>query len=102
MQYRVISADDHVQEPADTWQARAPARLKDRAPKVVSTASGDTWMIDGQALGAGIGLAVQAGRKFEEYSATGFRYDAIRKGSFDPSERLKDMAIDGVDAQVLF
>jgi hypothetical protein len=69
MQYRVISADDHVQEPADTWQARVPVRHKDRAPKVVRTENGDTWVIDGKPLGAGIGLAVQAGRKFEEYSA---------------------------------
>jgi uncharacterized protein len=102
MQYRVISADDHVQEPADTWQARVPVRHKDRAPKVVRTENGDTWLIDGKPLGAGIGLAVQAGRKFEEYSASGFSYDTIRQGSFDPSERLKDMTIDGVDAQVLF
>src|SRR5260370_36481830 len=95
MRYRIISADDNVQEPADTWQSRVPARLKDRAPKVVSAPSGDTWVVDGKAVGAGIGLAVQAGRRFEEYSASGFTYDTLRKGSFDPTGRVKRMDIVG-------
>ena len=49
-----------------------------------------------------LGMEVPAGKKFEEYKATGETYDSIRKGSFDPVERLKDMDIDGVDAQVLY
>ncbi|MGO9057698.1 MAG: amidohydrolase family protein [Candidatus Binataceae bacterium] len=99
-QYQLISADDHVQEPPDTWQKRVPARFRDRAPKVVRTEQGDAWVIDGQATT--LGMEVQAGKKFEEYKATGETYDSIRKGSFDPVERLKDMDIDGVDAQVLY
>ena len=48
-QYKLISADDHVQEPADTWQKRVPAKFRDRAPKVVHTEQGDAWVIEGQA-----------------------------------------------------
>jgi uncharacterized protein len=99
-QYNLISADDHVQEPPDTWQKRVPPKFRDRAPKVVHTKQGDAWVIEGQAQS--LGMEVQAGKKFEDYKAAGETYDSIRKGSFDPVERLKDMDIDGVDAQVLY
>ena len=99
-QYRLISADDHVQEPPDTWQKRVPAKFRDRAPKVVRTDQGDAWVIEGSAVT--MGMEVQAGKKFEDYKAAGETYDTIRKGSYDAVERLKDMDIDGVDAQVLY
>ena len=99
--YNVISSDDHVEEPKDTWQSRVPAKLHDRAPKVVRVPEGDAWEING-VRGKTIGLEAQAGKKFEEYKPSGESYDTIRKGSYDPGERLKDMDIDGVDAQVLY
>jgi hypothetical protein len=61
--YNLVSADDHVQEPEDTWQSRVPSKLKARAPKIVHTANGDAWKIDGR-VGATFGLGAQAGRKF--------------------------------------
>jgi predicted TIM-barrel fold metal-dependent hydrolase len=99
--YNVISSDDHVEEPKDTWQSRVPAKLRDRAPRVVRVEDGDAWEING-VRGRTIGLEAQAGKKFEDYKASGESYDTIRKGSYDPHERLKDMDIDGVDAQTLF
>ena len=41
--YPIIDADAHVNEPPDLWQARVPARLKHKAPKVLHTAEGDVW-----------------------------------------------------------
>jgi predicted TIM-barrel fold metal-dependent hydrolase len=99
--YQLVSADDHVQEPEDTWQKRVPSKLKARAPKIVHTPNGDAWEIDGR-VGATFGLGAQAGRKFEESKPAGETYASIRTGSYEPNERLKDMDIDGVDAQVLF
>ncbi len=99
--YRIISADDHVQEPKDMWQKRVPAKLRDRAPKVVTVDGGDVWMLEGQVV-MKMGMNVAAGKKFEEYKLEGETYETIRAGSFDPTERLKDMDADGVDAQVLF
>jgi predicted TIM-barrel fold metal-dependent hydrolase len=99
--YQIISADDHVQEPKDTWQKRVPAKLRDRAPKVVKVNGGDVWMLEGQVV-MKMGMNVAAGRKFEEYKLEGETYETIRPGAFDPHERLKDMDTDGVDAQVLF
>src|SRR5579883_949694 len=96
--YNIISADDHVQEPPDTWQSRVPGKLKQRAPRIVSTPEGDAWEVDGRRYGA-LGLGAQAGRRYEDYKASGDTYNTIRKGTFDPAERLKDMAVDGIDAQ---
>ena len=35
MEYRVISADSHINEPPDTFVDRVPAKLRDIAPKVL-------------------------------------------------------------------
>src|SRR5580700_1332917 len=75
--YNLISADDHVQEPPDTWQKRVPAKFRDRAPKVVRTDQGDAWVIEGSAVS--LGMEVQAGKKFEDYKATGETYDSIAR-----------------------
>ena len=49
MDYRVISADDHIDMlwlPRDTWQKRVPAPWRDRAPKVVDGGDGPEWVCD--------------------------------------------------------
>ena len=43
---RIISADSHVNPPKDLWTRDAPAKLKDRAPRVESTDMGDFWIVD--------------------------------------------------------
>ncbi len=101
MQYNVVSSDDHVQEPGDLWTKRAPAKLRDRVPVLKRTEQGDCWFIEGKMFG-NLGMSVQAGHKFEEYKATKVFWEEARKGCWDPVERLKDMDIDGVDAQVLY
>jgi predicted TIM-barrel fold metal-dependent hydrolase len=50
---------------------------------------------------AGMGLAHMAGRRFEDFKSTDLTIDEIRKGAFDPSARIDDMDLDGVDAEVL-
>ena len=44
--YPIIDADAHVNEPPELWQERVPARLKQRAPKVLHTPDGDVWSFD--------------------------------------------------------
>src|SRR5215468_10941526 len=98
---RIISADSHVNPPKDLWTRHAPAKLKDRAPRVESTPEGDFWVVDSQVTGA-IGLDASAGRKPEEFRPMGLTYKEMRPGSYDPAARLADMDIDGVDAEVLY
>ena len=43
----IISVDDHIVEPPDIFEGRVPARLAERAPRVVQTSSGfDTWLYE--------------------------------------------------------
>jgi len=98
---RLISADSHVNPPKDLWTRCAPAKLRDRAPRVESTPQGDFWIVDSQISGA-IGLDASAGRKPEEFRPSGLTYKDMRPGSYDPKARLADMDLDGVDAEVLY
>lgn len=101
MQYRVISSDDHVVEPADVFTRRVPARLHDRVPHIERRDGKDLWVVEGRVVGR---IFSKAGVPFSEWSELRdeARYDSIRPGAFDPVERLKDYDIDGVDASVLF
>jgi len=101
---RVISADDHIQEPADTWQARVPASLRERAPRIVRNDNGDCWLLDGKIIApiSVLNRMDSEGFSFERQKAVGATFDTIRPGTFDPVERLKDMDLDGVNASVLF
>ena len=101
MALRIISADSHVNPPRDLWTSRAPAKLKDRAPRVESTPQGDVWIVDSEVKGA-IGLDAMAGRKYEDFKVAGLSYKDMRPGSYDPKARLEDMDQDGVDAEVLY
>src|SRR6266508_2030285 len=69
----LISADSHVSEAGDLWTTRVPAKFRDAAPSFPSRRDR-----------AGTG-------RFEE-----------KTGGYDPNERLKEMATDGVSAEVLY
>jgi predicted TIM-barrel fold metal-dependent hydrolase len=98
---RVISCDDHLDLstfPPDLFEARLPAALRARAPKVVETDEGKYWMADGLRVGrsgmSAIGQAVNA------ISRAGLPNDGYRPST--PALRLKDMDLDGVYAQVIY
>ena len=44
--YSLISADSHVFEPADLFETRLPARLRDRAPQVRESNGGSAWFVE--------------------------------------------------------
>jgi uncharacterized protein len=103
MDYRIISADDHIDLrwlPPDLWETRLPAHLKDRAPRVVDTDNGKHWQCDGVFWGAwvpyGTGMSQWALDRAEGISNEG----DLRPTT--PEMRLADMDRDGVDASVLY
>jgi predicted TIM-barrel fold metal-dependent hydrolase len=100
--YPIIDADAHVQEPPDLWQSRAPASLKERAPKLEKTEHGDVWSFDGGKGKQPVGLTAASGLNFVDFKPFGRTYETIRPGCFDPAARLEDMNIDGIYAQVLY
>ncbi|MBI2704937.1 MAG: amidohydrolase [Actinobacteria bacterium] len=97
----IISVDDHLVEPADTFTSRLPARLAERAPRVVEHDGTELWDFDGQRHGQ-IGLNAVVGRPREEWSLEPARFDEMRRGCFDVDQRVADMDLDGVYASLCY
>jgi len=105
MDYKVISADDHIDlrwMPRDLWSARLPPHLRERGPQVEDTDNGASWFCDGNlwgawgfytgAQGSGVKWALEIGGE-------------MREGELRPTTpelRLADMDRDGVDASVMY
>ncbi len=100
--YPIVDADAHVNEPPDLWQSRVPARMRERAPKVLHTERGDVWSFDDGKRLRPLGLTATAGLSYLQFRAEGLSYDTIRPGSFDPAARLADLDADGIWAQILY
>src|SRR6266436_1557590 len=101
---RVISADSHVMEPADLWQARLDKKFRDQAPRVVKNENraGFSFTAPGMTpFPAAGGFAIgKSGDELKEHLTKG--YEAARPSGWDPAERLKDQDVDGVEAEVLY
>jgi len=102
---KIYSADDHLIEPAHLWVDRAPAKYRDRAPHIEEVDGRECWVFEDQRYLLTMGSC----RPREGFSEEGYppapgtaRYDEIRPGCYDPAERLRDMDLDGVWAQLLF
>jgi uncharacterized protein len=105
MQYRFISADDHIDLrwlPKDLWTERLPTSLRDRGPRVVEQEKGAHWTWEGRtwsphgyytaAQGSGAMWAIERG-------------GVMRRGELRPTTadlRLTDMDRDGAEASVMY
>jgi hypothetical protein len=50
-QYKLMSADGHLEVPPERWTHRVPAKYRDRAPHTIHLPDGgDALMIEGQPL----------------------------------------------------
>lgn len=102
MTLRIISADDHVIEPAHLFEGRLPAALQPDAPRIVTAADGtEAWEYDGQRYPQ-IGLNAVVGRPKDQWSMDPARFDEMRRGCWDPVARVADMDLDGVDVQLCY
>jgi predicted TIM-barrel fold metal-dependent hydrolase len=100
---KLISADNHINEPRDLFLTRFPAHLRDKAPRVIEGKDGgEGWSFDGTPPKRTYGLEAMAGWDRKDYRVSGLRYDQLRIGNYDGAEHLKDMDLDGVYASVVF
>jgi predicted TIM-barrel fold metal-dependent hydrolase len=101
--YGIVDADCHILEPTDIWDTWLPARYREKAPKLVKDADGgDAWLFAGSNEPDPIGLVATPGMAWDRFRWTGVTYDEARPGCYDGAERLRDMDVDGVRAEVLF
>jgi predicted TIM-barrel fold metal-dependent hydrolase len=100
--FTVVSVDDHIVEPPDTFAGRLPKRLADRAPRVVRKDDGsETWIYDGNEF-PNVGFNAVVGRPVNEYSFEPTRFDEMRPGAWNIDARIGDMDINGVYASLCF
>jgi predicted TIM-barrel fold metal-dependent hydrolase len=102
VKYTVISVDDHLVEPPDMFEGRLPAKLQERAPRIVETPEGhQVWAFDGNFY-TQVGMNAVAGRRPETVKVEPFRFDQMRRGCWDIHARIRDMDINGVWASLNF
>ena len=98
----LISVDDHVIEPPDTFEGRVPKKFAEDAPKVVDQDDGSQiWVYAGIARPQ-IGINAVAGRPKEEYGMEPSSYSDMRPGAYDIHERIKDMDAGGILGSMCF
>ncbi|HZU07608.1 MAG TPA: amidohydrolase family protein [Chloroflexota bacterium] len=104
MEYRLISADDHIDLrylPRDLWEARVPAAMRERVPRVQETARGLAWVCGERLWGPwGTTTGPEVGRRSALERGAVFEEGVLRPTT--PHLRLADMDRDGVDASVMY
>ena len=104
---RILSADSHILEPPDLWTARMDKQWRDRAPRIEALDDkGDYIIIEGmrpRPLAFEGPMADLKAAGVEIPSPKGYRYqENVRRGCFEPDERIKDQDLDGVSGEVIF
>jgi predicted TIM-barrel fold metal-dependent hydrolase len=119
---KIVSVDDHVVEPAHTWQRWLPADLRDRGPRIerrgvagVKHVGGghyeqvfdddapkaDCWVFEDLVYIHKRHVAA-VGYSRDEMTMTPMTYDEMRPGCYDPAARLEDMDVNHVEASLCF
>lgn len=98
----IFDVDSHIAEPVDLWTSRAPARLRDKVPRVVwdESAGEHRWKV-GNVLLSAVGEYCSAGwsEPFPSHPPT---LDEAEHGCWEPTRRLELLDEWGVQAQVLY
>ena len=105
--YKLISADSHVFEPRDMWVDYIDPQFRDRAPRIVTNPDGlegDFFVMPGQEpekVGGGFtaGATPEELKKFLETASV---EESCPLGAYIPEERLKELEVDGVEAEILY
>jgi predicted TIM-barrel fold metal-dependent hydrolase len=120
---KIISVDDHVVEPPHVWERWLPERFRGRGPRVerrgirsvrMVGAGGyqevfddeapdkvDTWVYEDLVYTHKRHVAA-VGFPVEERTMTPITYDDMRPGCYDPTARLEDMDLNGIEASACY
>jgi predicted TIM-barrel fold metal-dependent hydrolase len=87
--------------PDEAWQKYLDPELRERAPRIERTPEGDFRVFEGRRTPI-LTLDNLAGKKPQEFKLNVRKLEEQRSGAWDPVARVKDMDLDGVDAEVLY
>ena len=94
--YQLVSAPAHLGLPPGFFQRYLPENYRDHDwVRMVEAGTKQSLKM------AGMGLGHMAGKRYEDFKEKDITEGDIRVGEFEPTARLKDMDLDGVDAEVL-
>ncbi|MDO8732578.1 MAG: amidohydrolase family protein [Actinomycetota bacterium] len=99
----LLSTDDHLIEPPDTFEGHWPAQYKDQAPKLVLNKDTglDEWIFQGVSVGTnGLGAVVSWPKQEWGFDPVG--YSEMRPGVYNLHEKVRDMNVNGVLAATTF
>ena len=102
VKYTLLSVDDHLVEPPETFEGRIPGKWKDQAPRVVETEEGHQVWVFEETPYFQVGFMCVAGRPREDHRFEPARFDEVRPGCYRIDDRIKDMDIGGIWASVNF
>ena len=98
---KLFSVDDHIVEPADTWSSRVAAKYRDRAPHIVREGKAEVWVYE-DTRNPTTGLNATAGKAKEEWEMEPISFDDMILGCYEPQQRAKDLAAQGIMSSVAF
>ncbi|HWG23308.1 amidohydrolase family protein [Actinospica sp.] len=117
----LVDVDAHVVEPPELWSSRLPARLRNIGPRIEYAPAGQVELVDGRYVetpgteGPNVAWWVyedartqikryiaSAGVPADEVTNEGIDYPDMRPGCWQPAERVADMDVNGVQAQMCF
>ena len=100
----IIDSDSHWAEPPDTWVSRAPAKYRDRVPRLERHPDGyDVWLVDGDNFFGRFGFSVvKTGREKVFGTTTLPCYETSDPSASLPKERVEMLDYLGLSAQILF
>ena len=106
--YKIISGDSHVTDPADLWIKGLPKEFRDRAPRIVKDPpgeKGDRWVCEDLPT-VTASMAFFAGASRESYGEFTSHVEEVsyhdgRPGGYDPAARLAEAELVGTQADGL-
>ena len=103
--YKIIDVDAHISEPHDLWTKRAPAKYKNRLPRVEQSGDKKAWVVDnGIQLGMAIPSSViyKDGRKSKGMEFLNWGIEDVHVASWDMKARVEMLDQGGLFAQILY
>ncbi len=100
----VIDADSHLTEPHDLWSCRAPAKFRDRVPRVEEVDGHRAWVVDGTVVGRAGASSVVAreGGKVRGAGFLAWSIEDTHPGAYSVPDRLRAMDDQGISVQVVY
>ncbi len=100
-EYRLVSADSHLDLNPDVWTHRVPAKYRGRAPKVVRQENGSDAIVCDGGRPNSIGITRNVGVPFEELPLVIPKFsEPVGNGTAEL--RIQEQDRDGVDAEIMF